>query len=168
VVPCYRYGRYLERAVASVLDDQPGVDVKVLIIDDASPDGSGEVALHLAARNPRLEAVVHRQNGGHIATYNEGVLDWADSTHSVLLSADDLLTPGSLCRSVDLLDANLQVGFAYGYALRFRDGEPLPEARTVPRGRSVWGGAAWRERRFRLARSGISSPEVVGAHRGPA
>ena len=44
VIPCYRYGHFLRQAVSSVLDDQPGLDVRVLIIDDASPDDSAEVA----------------------------------------------------------------------------------------------------------------------------
>src|SRR3954469_9924498 len=39
VVPCYRYGQFLEDSVGSVLS-QRGVDVRVLIIDDASPDDS--------------------------------------------------------------------------------------------------------------------------------
>ena len=43
VIPCYRYGRFLPACVQSVLD-QDGVDVRVLIIDDASPDDSAEVA----------------------------------------------------------------------------------------------------------------------------
>ena len=42
VVPCYNYARYLETCVSSVLD-QEGVDVRVLIIDDASSDRSAEV-----------------------------------------------------------------------------------------------------------------------------
>src|SRR3954452_7363432 len=46
VIPCYNYGRYLEGCVASVLS-QPGVRVEVIIIDDASSDGSAEVARRL-------------------------------------------------------------------------------------------------------------------------
>src|SRR5690242_1270133 len=92
VIPCYNYGHFLEQAVGSVLDDQGDVDVRVLIIDDASPDGSGEVALQIAARDPRVEAVVHTTNIGHIATYNEGLLGWADGDYCMLLSADDQVT----------------------------------------------------------------------------
>ena len=55
VIPCYKYGHFLEEAVASVLDDQAGVDVRVLIIDDASPDDSAEMARKIAARDPRVE-----------------------------------------------------------------------------------------------------------------
>ena len=36
-VPCYRYGHFLRECVKSVLS-QSGVSVRVLIIDDASPD----------------------------------------------------------------------------------------------------------------------------------
>jgi len=36
VIPCYRYGHFLREAVDSVLEDQEGLDVRVLIIDDAS------------------------------------------------------------------------------------------------------------------------------------
>lgn len=161
VMPCYRYGHYLEEAVGSCLDDQPGVDVKVLIIDDASGDGSAEVALDIAARDPRVEVIVHETNRGHIATYNEGLLGWADGDYTVLLSADDRLAPGALRRAADLLDTHPNVGFVYGNVLWFSEGAALPSPRTRARGWSVWSGHVWLEGRFRLAQSGISSPEVV-------
>src|SRR4051794_21194045 len=114
VIPCYRYGHFLEEAVSSVLDDQDGVDVRALIIDDASPDDSAEVAQKIAGRDNRVEVVVHEANKGHLATYNEGLLEWADGDYSVLLSADDRLTPGALRRAGDLLDKHPDVAFAFG------------------------------------------------------
>src|SRR4051812_11331027 len=105
VVPCYNYGRFLDVCVGNILD-QEGVDVRVLIIDDASPDGSGEVARRLAAEHDRVEARVHEVNKSHIATYNEGLLEWADGDYSVLISADDLLAPGALKRATDVMEAN--------------------------------------------------------------
>jgi len=161
VIPCYNYGHFLEQAVGSVLDDQGGVDVRVLIIDDASPDGSGDVALRIAAGDPRVEAVVHTSNIGHIATYNEGLLGWADGDYCMLLSADDQVTPGALQRAAELLDAHPNVGFAYGNVLWFRDGSRLPRPRTRRRSWSIWPGQVWLERRFRHGRSGLNSPEVV-------
>ena len=97
VIPCYRYGHFLADCVRSVLDEQPGVDVRVLIIDDASPDDSADQARKLAAADPRITVQVHEANRGHIATYNEGLLEWADGDYSVLLSADDRLTPEPWC-----------------------------------------------------------------------
>jgi glycosyltransferase involved in cell wall biosynthesis len=159
-IPCYNYGRFLAEAVSSVLDDQKGVDVRVLIIDDASTDGSADVARQIAARDPRVEAVAHPENRGHLATYNEG-LDWADGDYTVVLSADDRLTPGSLRRAADLLDARPEVGFVYGHPLHYQQGAPLPVARTVAQGWSIWPGRWWLERRFRDSHSCITSPEVV-------
>ncbi|WP_460807831.1 glycosyltransferase family 2 protein [Micromonospora zhanjiangensis] len=90
VIPCYNYGHYLPECVHSVLS-QSGVEVDVLIVDDASPDGSAEVARELSA-DPRVRLIAHRENRGHIATYNEG-LAAVDGEYVVLLSADDLLSP---------------------------------------------------------------------------
>ncbi len=161
VIPCYNYGHFLEEAVNSVLDDQAGVDVRVLIIDDASPDNSAEMARKIAAREPRVEVLVHETNKGNIATYNEGLLEWADGDYCVLMSADDRLTPGALRRARDLLDASPGVGFVYGRALWVMHGAPLPTARTRVRGWSVWPGQWWIERRYRDAECPITSPEVV-------
>ena len=161
VIPCYNYGHFLEEAVTSVLDDQEGVDVRVLIIDDASPDDSAEMAMKIAARDPRVEVTVHASNKGNIATYNEGLLEWADADYCVLMSADDRLTPGALRRARDLLDAHPGVGFVYGHPLWIMDGAALPTARTRVRGWSVWPGRWWLERRFRDAENPITAPEVV-------
>ena len=110
IIPCYKYAHFLEDAVASVLEHQDGVDVRVLIIDDASPDASAAVARAIAARDPRVEVIVHETNQGNIATFNEGLLDWADGDYCLLMSADDRATPGALRRAADLLDAHPQAG----------------------------------------------------------
>lgn len=161
VIPCYKYGHFLEEAVTSVLDDQQGVDVRVLIIDDASPDDSAEMARKIAEREPRVELILHEVNKGNIATYNEGLLEWADGDYTLLMSADDRATPGALRRARDLLDANPDVGFVYGRALYVADGSPLPEARSGTPAWCIWPGGWWLERRFRQAENPITSPEIV-------
>ena len=157
VVPCYRYGHYLPGAVRSVLD-QSDVDARVLIVDDASPDDSGDVAEALAAADPRIEVLRHAENKGHIATYNDG-LEAVDGDYVVLLSADDMLPPGSLGRATALMEANPSVGMVYGHPLDFVD-EPPPAVTTV-RNWSVWDGHEWIERRCRRGNNCIYNPEVV-------
>jgi glycosyltransferase involved in cell wall biosynthesis len=157
VIPCYNYGHYLPDAVTSALD-QPGVDVDVLIVDDASPDGSARVAHELAAADHRVRVLAHVTNKGHIATYNEG-LALARGDYVVLLSADDLLTPGCLTRATALLERHPDMSFAYGYAETFRDVPPEP--RTAVTGWSVWSGEEWNEAVSRTARNVIVNPEVV-------
>jgi glycosyltransferase involved in cell wall biosynthesis len=161
VIPCYKYGQFLADCVSSVLDEQDGVDVRVLIIDDASPDDSAETALKLAAADPRIQVRIHETNKGHIATYNEGLLEWADGDYVALLSADDRLVPGALVRAAALLDAHPEAGFAYGRPLRFQHGGPLPKARTQSTGSVVYPGHWWLDRRFGEGTGCITSPEVV-------
>lgn len=157
VIPCFNYGHLLPACVASVLE-QPGVGLEVLIVDDASTDGSGEVADGLATADPRVRVIRHTRNTGHIATYNDG-LGAAQGDYVVLLSADDLLTPGSLERATALLEAHPGVGFVYGHAIRFSDSPP--RARTEPSAWVIWSGRDWLSKRFALARNCIYSPEVV-------
>lgn len=157
VMPCYNYGHYLPDALASVLE-QPGVDVDVMLIDDASPDGSAEVVREIAATDDRIHAILHSSNHGHIATYNEGVLH-AKGDYVVMLSADDRLTPGALARATALLEARPTVGLVYGHPVSFAD-DPPPVTPRV-RNWTVWPGEEWIRRRCETGRNCILNPEVV-------
>jgi glycosyltransferase involved in cell wall biosynthesis len=127
VVPCYNYGHYLKGCVDSVLL-QRDVDVRVLIIDDASPDNTSAVAEQLAAADRRVSHVRNEVNLGLIGTANKGVMDWATADYVVLLSADDALTQGSLARAATLMDARPDVVLTYGMALTMYDDGPVLEA----------------------------------------
>jgi glycosyltransferase involved in cell wall biosynthesis len=115
IVPCYRYAHFLRECVESVLS-QSGPSVRVLIIDDASPDNTSEVASDLAKQDRRVTFLQHSVNRGHIASYNEGI-DWTSADYLLVLSADDYLLPGALDRAVTLMDRHPRVGFAFGNAL---------------------------------------------------
>jgi glycosyltransferase involved in cell wall biosynthesis len=129
IVPCYRYGHFLRECVESVLS-QSGVSVRVLIIDDASPDNTAEVAADLVREDPRVTFIRHSENKGHIATYNEGI-DWASADYMLLLSADDYLLPGAVSRAADLMDAHPEVGLTFGNVVELRDGGTKTPVRSV-------------------------------------
>jgi glycosyltransferase involved in cell wall biosynthesis len=117
IVPCYKYGHYLPQCIKSIVD-QPEVDVRILIIDDASPDNSGEVAASLAGSDSRIEYRQHAYNQGHIDTYNEGI-EWLRSDYMLLISADDSLAPGALSRSAQILDTHPTIGLTFGKEVTF-------------------------------------------------
>lgn len=121
LIPCYGYGHFLEECAESALS-QAGVDVRVLVIDDASPDNTEHVGRTLAARDSRVTYRRHVTNQGHIATYNEAI-DWATGDYLLLLSADDYLVPGALARATALMEKRTEVTFVFGNAvMRFADG----------------------------------------------
>lgn len=160
IVPCYRYANWLEGCVASALD-QPGVDVRVLIVDDCSPDDTPVVGSALSAKDARVTYRRNAENMGLIGTINRG-LDWADdSDYTVVLSADDLLVPGSLRRATSVMEASPNVGLVYGRARYAYVGLPLPSTRGRWRHTAVWSGQKWIRILCRSAHNCISSPEVV-------
>jgi hypothetical protein len=158
IVPCYRYADVVEGCVTSVLE-QEGVDVRVLIIDDCSPDDTPAVASRLAA-DPRVEYRRNEQNLGLIATANAG-LAWADGDYVVLISADDVLVPGALARATTVMEANPGVGMVYGHAPYWHVGGPPPRLKGRWKGTQIWRGADWIRLRCRSGHNCISSPEVV-------
>lgn len=129
IVPCYKYGHYLRECVESVLT-QEGVDVRVLIIDDCSPDNTPEVGQQLAREDSRVEYRRHMVNQGHIATYNEG-LEWASGEYTLLLSADDLVTKGAFHRAARVLDEHPEVVLCYGKEIKTSN--PSASPFVVPR-----------------------------------
>lgn len=125
VVPCYNYGRFLEACVRSVLE-QSIVDLRVLIIDDASCDDSLTTAKKLAASDSRVAVISHSRNWGHIHTYNQGI-ERASADYFLLLSADDLLVPGALERATAIMDRHPDIVFTHGKAIVWQDDLPFPE-----------------------------------------
>ncbi|HWC25818.1 MAG TPA: glycosyltransferase family A protein [Solirubrobacteraceae bacterium] len=160
VVPCYRYADVLEGCVTSVLS-QDGVDVRVLVIDDCSPDHTPEVTARLMELDDRVEGRRHAENKGLIATANEGLRWAAEFDYTVLISADDLLVPGALARATSVMRRSPRVGMVYGHAPYAYVGRPLPEPRGRWRGTQTWSGEDWIRSVCRRAHNCISSPEVV-------
>lgn len=161
VMPCYRYGRFLPAAVRSVLT-QPGVDARVIIVDDASPDDSGAVARSLAAHDSRVRAVVKDVNSGHIATYNTG-LALVETEFATLVSADDVVAPGALGRAVALMQRRPRVGLVYGAIATIGDRD-IADAPTRTRPYHlwrIWRGDEWIDAVARSGYNPIASPEAV-------
>jgi glycosyltransferase involved in cell wall biosynthesis len=115
IVPCYRYAHYLRECVGSVLAERR-LDVRVIILDDASPDNTPEVASQLAVEDARVTYRRHVVNQRHIATYNEGI-EWVAADYLLLLSADDYMLPGALYRAVEFLEAHPEIGFVHGRSI---------------------------------------------------
>ena len=57
VIPTYNERENLPQIVPLVLEQGPQIDI--LVVDDGSPDGTGEIADEIAAANPRVQ-VLHR------------------------------------------------------------------------------------------------------------
>ncbi|SMH39620.1 Glycosyltransferase involved in cell wall bisynthesis [Rathayibacter oskolensis] len=159
LIPLYNYGRYLREAAASALGQQD-VSVQLVIVDDHSTDDSLDVALALAAEDPRVTVIASPRNRGPVGSVLVA-LAAATGEFSWYLDADDVITPGALARAVAVARTHPSVGLVYGHPLHFTDGSPLPEARTVPSAWILWRGQDWLHERCRTGVNVITSPEVL-------
>ena len=158
VIPCYNYGEYLRACVESVLT-QPGVDVDVTIVDDASTDDSVAVAEQMMAESDRVALIRHETNRGHIQTFNDA-LAAATADFVVKMDADDIVPEGALARAVALLVAQPQLAFVYGHPQTFVT-DPPADLPTEVRDWSVWDGEEWIGAILDRAHNVIMQPEVV-------
>jgi hypothetical protein len=157
VIPVYNYGHFLGACMRSVMT-QEGVDLDVIIVDDASTDGSTDVVRQFVDSDRRIRGIFHAENKGHIDTFNEGIAA-AAGEYVVLISPDDMLTPGTLARSAALLDSHPDISLVYGHPVTFS--EDPPEANTAIRDWTVWPGLEWLRLRCERGVNCIRHPEAV-------
>ena len=86
IVPVYKAEKYVLRCVDSILA-QTFTDFEVLLIDDGSPDRSGEICEEYAQKDARVR-VFHKDNAGVSSARNLG-LDNAKGEWVTFVDSDD-------------------------------------------------------------------------------
>jgi glycosyltransferase involved in cell wall biosynthesis len=110
VVPVYNGERYIAATLASVLE-QEGVDLEVIVSDNASTDATADIVACLD--DPRIRYARNDTNLGAVPNWNIG-MERVRGEYVKLLCADDLVYPGSLARQVSVLDENPDVVITCG------------------------------------------------------
>lgn len=93
IVPIYKSETYLCKCVDSLLA-QTFKDFEILLIDDGSPDRSGEICEKYAARDGRVK-VFHKENGG-VASARQYGLDNLQGKYVIHADPDDWVEPNML------------------------------------------------------------------------
>jgi glycosyltransferase involved in cell wall biosynthesis len=109
VIDTYNYGQFIERAIDSVLEQDFPLDrVEVLVVDDGSTDGTGELLGKYGSKIRYL----HKSNGGQASAFNVGFAQ-AGADIVLLLDADDYFLPGKLQRVFEGFQRNPEAGMIY-------------------------------------------------------
>lgn len=106
-IPCYKQAEYLPDAIESALA-QNYKNLEVIIVNDGSPDATGEIADNYARKNPKIR-VIHQVNKGLASARNSAIMNMRGS-YFLPLDADDILLEGcvqELVRVAKATDADI-------------------------------------------------------------
>lgn len=93
IVPVYNVKSLLPRCIDSLLN-QKFTDYEVLLVDDGSTDGSGDICDEYGKKDSRIK-VIHKSNEGVSRTRNRGI-DEARGEWITFVDSDDYITPDYL------------------------------------------------------------------------
>lgn len=114
IIPTYNERENLPRIVPAVLEQDPRLEV--LVVDDGSPDGTGDLADGLAAANPRVHAI-HRSGKLGLGTAYVAGFRWAIAQrfdYVFEMDADFSHDPKHLPTFLaEIADADLVIGSRY-------------------------------------------------------
>jgi dolichol-phosphate mannosyltransferase len=114
IVPTYNERENITRLIDAVLYQDPSIDV--LVIDDGSPDGTGQLADEIAAVNPRVN-VIHRPSKMGLGTAYLAGFKWAlqrSYAYILEMDADFSHDPAHLPQFLtSIQDADLVLGSRY-------------------------------------------------------
>ncbi len=116
---------WLAESVESILA-QTERDLELVVVDDGSTDGSGEILAELARRDPRIRLFRNEANQGQAAALNRG-LEASGGRYVARMDADDVAEPERLAAQIAWLERRPEVGLL-GTAVRRIDDEGRPGA----------------------------------------
>ena len=105
IVPTYNESENLARMVPAILAQDPRLDI--LVVDDNSPDGTGEIADRIAAEEPRVH-VLHRQGKLGLGTAYIAGFRWGlerDYGYLFEMDADFSHDPAHLPQFLDAIES---------------------------------------------------------------
>jgi len=124
VIPAFNHARYVGAAIDSVLA-QGFADFELVVVDDASSDGTADVVAAIA--DPRLRLVRHETNRGAHATLNEAIAA-SRGDYLAVLNSDDLFERDRLATMMDAARAAGGGPFFAFSDVGFIDAEGRPAA----------------------------------------
>ena len=120
IVPVYRAEAYLDKCVRS-LREQSYQNIEIILVDDGSPDKSGELCDAYAAQDERIK-VVHQANAGCSAARNHG-LQVMQGEYVLFVDSDDWLERDTVRDNLTLaLEQNADM-VAFDYTRVYQDRE---------------------------------------------
>ncbi len=89
IVAIYNSEKFLDKLINSIIK-QTYTNIEVILVDDGSPDNSGEICDEYAKKDSRIK-VIHKENGGVCEARNTGLKN-ATGNYVTIIDGDDWLS----------------------------------------------------------------------------
>lgn len=120
IIPSYNHVNYIEQAISSVLEQEPGsYKIDLIVIDDGSSDGSVEAIEAIRVATSGAFRFIAKQNEGLCKTLNRAIRDYACGDYVAILASDDMWDLSKVRRQLDCLLANPACRLTYCNATTF-------------------------------------------------
>lgn len=149
VILNYNGRRFIETCLKSVLNDTFYSNFEVILIDNASTDGSIELVKRRFERDPRLIIVRNNKNLGFAEGNNVGVR-YARGEYIVFLNSDTVVDNNWLTELVKVMNSDQIIGAAQSKLLLLRQPEYLDSAGDYIDyyGLPIRRGGGWKEKDY--------------------
>ncbi len=110
IIPTFNYGRYLSRAIESVLA-QTYTNIEIIVVDDGSTDDTKEIVHKY--NDPMISYIRHEHNYGLSIARNSGI-KIAKGDYLAFLDSDDFWLPEKLHLQMEIFrDSPASLGLVY-------------------------------------------------------
>jgi len=135
IITNHNYGRFLDRAIKSSLDQVmiSGEDVEVIVVEDGSTDGSKEI---VESYDEQVRGVFHDEAHGLPAAVNAGI-QASKGSNIIRLDADDWLDLHAVFFLNYFLDQNPEIGFVWPDYHIYDSNEKLVNRISEPQGAGI-------------------------------
>lgn len=107
IVPAYNGEKYLEKCITSIID-QSYKNLEIILIDDKSPDLSGEICEKFAMKDDRIKVFHNKENMGIYGTRNKGI-SIASGDYVTFVDDDDYIEKTMYQKMMQKFEENQEV-----------------------------------------------------------
>ncbi|MEH8161481.1 glycosyltransferase family 2 protein [Aeromonas allosaccharophila] len=103
IIPVYNVSRFIEMSLNSIINQNYyGFDVEVIVVDDASTDGTYNASLDLARSNKNIKVYKNVKNSKICKTLNQALI-YAEGDYILRIDGDDIALPNRFSTQLNYL-----------------------------------------------------------------
>jgi hypothetical protein len=110
VIVSYNTKEFLKKCIMSIVQNAGSISYEVIVVDNASSDGSSSEISKLKSKIPNLKIISNRKNVGFSKANNQGVKISQESRYILFLNPDTIVQNQAIEKMVNFMDTHEDAG----------------------------------------------------------